>query len=304
MKRFRNILVVVNGHESDHGAMVQALTLARSNESIVTVVSTVDEVPERGLRLLPGLEKALLEQARHRLEIFLGRYHGEARIHSKVLLGSPFLVVVREVLAANHDLLIKAPEDDGTTLPSSDMHLLRKCPCPVWLVRSPREEHPQLRRILVAVDPHPDDEAGAALNQDILKLGVSLALEPHATLHIVHAFGGQLTEGLLARLLPGQSQKYSEQARALAEADLSKLRADSNVDLVDYVTHLVEGDPSDVILEVANNNQVDLLVMGTIARSGIAGYFIGNTAERVLGRVRCSVLAVKPGGFKTPVSLV
>ena len=43
--------------------------------------------------------------------------------------------------------------------------------------------------------------------------------------------------------------------------------------------------------------------MGTMARSGIAGLLIGNTAERVLRKLPCSVLAVKPDGFVSPERL-
>jgi nucleotide-binding universal stress UspA family protein len=49
--------------------------------------------------------------------------------------------------------------------------------------------------------------------------------------------------------------------------------------------------------------QIDLIVMGTVGRSGISGLFIGNTAEKVLQKVDCSVLAVKPEGFVSPVKL-
>jgi len=43
--------------------------------------------------------------------------------------------------------------------------------------------------------------------------------------------------------------------------------------------------------------------MGTVGRIGIRGLFIGNTAEAILNQVECSVLAVKPPGFQTPVGL-
>jgi nucleotide-binding universal stress UspA family protein len=43
--------------------------------------------------------------------------------------------------------------------------------------------------------------------------------------------------------------------------------------------------------------------MGTVARIGVAGLFIANTAEAILEQIECSVLAVKPEGFETPVSL-
>jgi universal stress protein E len=43
------------------------------------------------------------------------------------------------------------------------------------------------------------------------------------------------------------------------------------------------------------------LVMGTMSRGGIPGLLIGNTAEKVLYRANCSVLTLKPDGFKSPV---
>jgi nucleotide-binding universal stress UspA family protein len=62
-----------------------------------------------------------------------------------------------------------------------------------------------------------------------------------------------------------------------------------------------QGDPEDVIPDFVVAEGIDLIVMGTVARTGIAGLLIGNTAERLLRRLPCSVLAVKPDGFRSPV---
>jgi len=48
---------------------------------------------------------------------------------------------------------------------------------------------------------------------------------------------------------------------------------------------------------------VDIVVMGTIGRSGLAGVVMGNTAEKVFSAVECSVVAVKPEGFQTDIPL-
>ncbi len=48
--------------------------------------------------------------------------------------------------------------------------------------------------------------------------------------------------------------------------------------------------------------EIDLVVMGTICRTGVPGFFVGNTAESILQQVECSVLTVKPDGFVTPVA--
>ena len=66
---------------------------------------------------------------------------------------------------------------------------------------------------------------------------------------------------------------------------------------------LLKGESSLVIPQFVQEKDADLLVMGTVARSGITGVVMGNTAERILDRVQCAVLAVKPAGFVCPIKL-
>ena len=65
-----------------------------------------------------------------------------------------------------------------------------------------------------------------------------------------------------------------------------------------------KGDPCQMIIDYVDKNDIDLIVMGTIGRSGLSGLLIGNTAERVIDRVNCSVLAIKPANFKSPITIV
>jgi len=77
-------------------------------------------------------------------------------------------------------------------------------------------------------------------------------------------------------------------------------------DAVDYIKprlHMPKGAARKVIPEIAKELQVDCIVMGTVARTGIPGLFMGNTAETILDQLECSVLAIKPPGFVTPVTL-
>jgi len=68
------------------------------------------------------------------------------------------------------------------------------------------------------------------------------------------------------------------------------------------VRHLEKGWTAESIASLIAREQITLLVMGSVVRTGIAGYVIGNTAESLLGRVDCSVLAIKPEGFVSPVA--
>ena len=62
-----------------------------------------------------------------------------------------------------------------------------------------------------------------------------------------------------------------------------------------------KGAASKEIPLMVENYDIDLIVMGTVGRVGIPGLIIGNTAESILEQTKCSVLAIKPEGFKTPI---
>ena len=65
--------------------------------------------------------------------------------------------------------------------------------------------------------------------------------------------------------------------------------------------HLVEGPAGEVLPELVRRLDINLIVMGTVARTGLSGLIMGNTAETILNSVGCSVLTVKPDGFVSPV---
>ena len=65
--------------------------------------------------------------------------------------------------------------------------------------------------------------------------------------------------------------------------------------------HLIKGSATESINKVASSIEADIIVMGTLGRTGIPGFFMGSTAEEVLQSTNASVLAVKPPGFISPV---
>ena len=53
--------------------------------------------------------------------------------------------------------------------------------------------------------------------------------------------------------------------------------------------------------QLSSELDADLVVMGSIGRTGIPGFIIGNTAEDMMQAINASILAVKPAGFVSPV---
>ena len=84
---------------------------------------------------------------------------------------------------------------------------------------------------------------------------------------------------------------------------LDELLRDYRIHLKDEQIHLVRGNAAGAIRWVADQSAADLVVMGTVCRTGAAGFLIGNTAETVLNELTCSVLALKPEGFVSPVEM-
>jgi nucleotide-binding universal stress UspA family protein len=66
---------------------------------------------------------------------------------------------------------------------------------------------------------------------------------------------------------------------------------------------MINGQPADLISEFVKVDDVALIVMGTVVRTGISGLVIGNTAETVFHQIECSVLAIKPDSFLSQVML-
>jgi nucleotide-binding universal stress UspA family protein len=62
---------------------------------------------------------------------------------------------------------------------------------------------------------------------------------------------------------------------------------------VEYAHRLLEGDPASEIVRLAKSEHADLIVLGTHGRTGFERLLLGSTAEQVLRRAPCPVLAVK-----------
>ena len=93
------------------------------------------------------------------------------------------------------------------------------------------------------------------------------------------------------------------EAEATHSTRLNNLLQKYDLQDLNHRVHLLKGEAGRVIPELVEKKRADLIVMGTLSRTGVAGFLIGNTAEKILNKVDCAVLAVKPDEFVTPVKL-
>jgi len=318
MNNFNNILCVVTTGEVSKPTLERAISLAENNQAQLTVVGVMQPVAEGitmpdGAHISTDLQTMMKTECLQALQTLTEPYQQRLRIQHEVLVGTGFLEIIRTVLRNGHDLLIKPAENPSFVdrlFGSDDMHLLRKCPCPVWLTQS--EEKSNYRCILAAIDFNPGmpDTAERGLNQQILDLSSSLALSDFAALHLVHVWDapGEATVRSWSNNPDEAATCYVEGERSRHERGFDRLceelKSHLGTEVYEYLSpqlHLRRGAASTVIPETAKQLQADMVVMGTVARTGIAGLLIGNTAETILEQLRCAVLAIKPPGFISPV---
>lgn len=314
MKRFKNILLVHGQGTGVNATLKRAVSLAKRNRARLTVLEVTERVP-REIRMLPTvmspqeMEECVIKERREHLERLIAPISEEGlRVNVNVLTGTPFLEIIQEVLREKHDLVFMTAEGKGDLksrlFGSTSLHLIRKCPCPVWVMKPTRRK--RYVRILAAVDPDTSDDEKNALNILIMDLATSLARLEQSELHIVHGWspwGKRIIRSHLGdRMSKEDLKQLTQEILAQHKKQFCEFIDSYSLEGLTYHVHFIIGEAKTIIPRVASNKQVDLIVMGTVCRTGLPGLFIGNTAENVLQQVDCSVLTVKPEGFVSPVN--
>lgn len=220
-------------------------------------------------------------------------------VQTRLADGRLAAAIVHQVTSAQHDLVIKIAEGAGANrsgfLTSTDFRLLRKCPCPVLILKP--DQKMGFQNVAVALDVMDDHEVQRQLDQRVMKMAVAFC---NGDLELLYAMRGidrmiQVDPDETDLITLSQLETWETQLAASALQKLEAYRTDSQVNACQC--HVLNGSPEDAIPAFVQTHLTDLLVMGTVARSGLEGLLIGNTAERILSNVECSILAMKPKPF-------
>ena len=299
MNHLKRILAIHSAGGKAQQPLQRAVQLAQKNGAALTVAMTVK---------YPSDSAGEIEQLRKKLGVqMVAAGATEIDTRSIVLVGVPFLEIIREVLRERYDLVIIGAEQQRSLkslfLGSTVFHLLRKCPCPVLVTHA--VDKPSYARIVAALDPNPDSPEAIELSQGILDLATSFATWNHAELHLAHAWDVDHGEKELLQcgLTNELKRRILDKAKGRAKKRMLSVLSRHDFAGLKYRMHLPRGEPGIAISKLVEKRRFDLIVLGTVCRTGIPGFFIGNTAEFLLHAVDCAILAVKPRGFVTPVTL-
>lgn len=221
-----------------------------------------------------------------------------SKVDCVVRRGKPFVEVVRHVQQWKADLLT-LPSVGGPNLDSETLHLIRKCPCPVWVA------NPTLWtghvKILATVQASEDD-GSRELDIRTLAYAKNLVDLLDGRLYVLHCWRSYIESMSTSKFIFGGEdvEVYLEKEEDAARDIFQRILDESNLNK-EVKSIFSKGNPADIIPEFAASRAMDIVVMGSLARRGIPGLLIGNTAEQLVEKLPCSLFTIKQKDFISPI---
>lgn len=309
MNKFKSVLYADFGHEKNAGALRQALRLINVNGGKLNYISVRKAMPSILQKDGQELETALktqaekeLEQASKDTQIPLPGLDITIEIISD---SRPDMALLRHAVKIQSDVIIKEVEKQGRRgFRAKDMTLLSKSPIPVWICRDEKESKPT-HKVAVAIDPESDNKDADALSVRLLEIASRLAAQNEVQLEVISCWSLEYEDYMRNNPWAKVSEEKVEQTLVETKnrhyGALMTLIDRAGLDQSQLHIHHEKGPADELIPQLTTDNNIATLVMGTVARTGIPGFLIGNTAENILQDLECSLIALKPDGFTSPI---
>jgi nucleotide-binding universal stress UspA family protein len=291
MKRIRTILHATDFSRASASALAQAVALAKPDRARLFLLHVlVPPSPFLGNEL-PASYLDLQARARRDAERRLAAAvatakRGGARVQAKLVGGAPVEEVIRAARRWRPNLIVIGTH--GRTglgrlfMGSVAERVLQRASGPVLTVRGGTRVR-RARRILHASDF--SRASGAAFAQ-----ATEMARANRAELLLAHV----LTPPVPMADVPAEVYAEIEAStRAAAQKQLDRLAARAKQAGVRTRTLLLEGIAAEQITKAARSRRADLVAIGTHGRTGLAKFFLGSVAGRVVSTASCPVLTVR-----------
>ncbi len=301
MRKYRNILVIMEAKSENQLALKRALEIASlSPDTKVTAFLVIYDFSydltlllskEEQEKMREGIIAANNEWLQEKITQ-LRKQHQE--LYAKVLWQRNISeAVLQEIADNNYDLIIKAAEEhgllDSMIFTPLDWQLLRKAEIPVLISK----DHPWNvnNNIVVALNfSEKSNNRQRLMNIKLLRNAQELATLIGGTIHLINAAPPMLPSTAIE--LPGFSPDlYSE---ALYKYNCESLANFAKKHRIPPAhCHVKEGQPDDVIPELAADLKACAVLIGNAGRDGLSGAIIGNTCEQIVDDLNCDLLVIK-----------
>ena len=314
MDAIRRILIAVKNPDRRAQRGVQkALRIAKRLGASVELFHAISDPVFLELEPLTGRtvaeikqEALQLRQARLERIASLARKNGH-KVTSHVAWDfPPHEAIERRAATIRADLIIAECHEGRRLKPwlmhLTDWELLRVSTRPVLLLKNQRDWRGPV--VLGAVDPSHVHAKPGQLDNIIVEQGAGLSRALRGRFELMHAnfpadFALRMADPAVdAATLDVIYKSMMARSKAEFESFAAKARVPK------ARRHLIGTEPEFAIPHLARKLSADVVVMGAVSRSGLKRVFIGNTAERILEKLPCDVLVVKPGHFPRRVQRV
>lgn len=295
-----NILVVIDPEETEQSALERVKKIPVSAD-INFKVDYYLNVP-RLLASNASSTASLIQEEREWLEKLVVplRESGYKIVIEVIPFERLYEAIIKSALKFQADFVFKPMRQHSglqrVFYTSNDWNLIRMCPTPLLMVSDEASDYG--RPVVAAVDVGDKGDSHQQLNDTVLEQAGLLASVLNSEIHVVHAYGPDVIVGRGVTLDPMAYQITHDRHDFLLEATRALAEAHN---IPGENVHLLEGSPAIMVNQYAAEVDAGVIVLGTVARSGAAGLFIGNTAERVLERAATDVFVVKIPGFRSPI---
>ncbi|HUN25772.1 MAG TPA: universal stress protein [Steroidobacteraceae bacterium] len=296
VRPFRCVLVAIaDAHAVSRTALTAAAALARSSGAQIELFHAAKSgAGEAALRRVrTSLERAARSSALR-----------GCRVRTLAVAQAPASgAIVHRALAIRADLVVAATRTRarGRRLlqPRTDRELIRHCPCPLLVVRTARTLRG--RAVLVAIDPFHAHAKPARLDALLLATGRRLGALLGGAVHAFHAYMPLVAsvQGPLGEPIVWEDPRIEDTHAAQVRHALDRLAERAGIARANR--HLALGDVPTQLPVAVRRLGVGIVVLGAVSRTGLKRLLIGSTAQRVLDRLPCDLLVVKPHGLTAAV---
>ncbi len=309
MSIYSKILVVANINSDEQPALARAVQLAQKSVSrsrITFFLSIYDFSYDMTSMLSVDERDAMRRGVIHQREQWM-RKIAQPYLNDNfdfevcvVWHNRPYEAIIGEVFSGSHDLLIKGTRKhdvlESVIFTPTDWHLLRKCPIPVLLIKN--ADWPEHANILASVHIGSENPTHIDLNDSMVERLKEMSGRLNADPFLVNAY--PVTPANITIELPEfDPTTYTDAVRGHHLTAMKALRQKHGLD--EEQTIVEQGLPEDVIPATAERLNAAMVILGTTGRTGLSAVFIGNTAEHVIDKINCDVLALKPKGYISPL---
>ena len=292
MKRANHILVGTDFSKAADQALHRAVALARRYHSKLTVLHVIDQLPTDSRWMLFGvpptdIAEALRKRGEEELEKRKELFEGIA-VELDVRFDKPSHAIVQAATERGCGLIVIGRTGESALerllVGSTAERVLRTAPQMVLVVG--KKEGPWTR-VVAPID-------FSASSKDSLKLAGVLARGEGASLDVLHAYEYAGLAQIASATAISTTTTFQQEIEDQARRELDKSIEEAELEGLSVERHLRVGLAAEEICALAEEVDADLIVMGSVGRSGFKRLLLGNTAERVVRQTAASLLTVKP----------